>query len=69
MKLYMKLTDGQTDEEIFFQKVLFLLSDPEYIYMSMPILIISQISPPFEYAFFHLSTRFKTSIKFQNRGF
>ena len=36
-------TDGQT----FFEKVFFFLPDQEYIYMSIPISTISQISPPF----------------------
>ena len=39
-------TDGQTDGQTFFQKVLFFPPDQEYIYMSIPISIISQISPP-----------------------
>ena len=36
-------TDGQT----FFEKVFFFLADQEYIYMSIPISTITQISPPF----------------------
>ena len=36
-------TDGQT----FFEKVFFFLADQEYIYMSIPISTIYQISPPF----------------------
>ena len=37
-------TDERTDKQTFFQKVLFLLPDQEYIFMSIPILIISPIS-------------------------
>ena len=38
-------TDGRTDRH--YLKVLFFSPDQEYIYMSIPISIISQISPPF----------------------
>ena len=38
-------TVGRTD---VFQKVLFRLSEQEYIHMFIPILIISQISPPYK---------------------
>ena len=39
-------TDGRTDRH-FFEKVLFFPPDQEYIYMSIPISIIFQISPRF----------------------
>ena len=40
-------SDGRTDGQTFFEKVFFFLADQEYIYMSIPISTISQISPPF----------------------
>ena len=39
-------TDGLTDGQKFFENVLFFPPDQEYIYMSIPISIISQISLP-----------------------
>ena len=38
---------AQTDGQTFFEKVFFFLPDQEYIYMSIPLSTISQISPPF----------------------
>ena len=40
-------TDGRTDGQTFFEKVFVFLPDQEFIYMSKPISIIFQISPPF----------------------
>ena len=39
-------TDRQTDWHSFLEKVLFFLTDQEYIHMSIPISIIFQISRP-----------------------
>ena len=45
--VYITLAHGRTDRQTFFEKVFFFLSDQEYIYVSIPISTISQISPPF----------------------
>ena len=43
--VYITFAHGRTDGQIFFEKVFFFLQ--EYIYMSIPISIIFQISPSF----------------------
>ena len=45
--VYITFAHGRTDGQTFFEKVLFFSADQEYIYMSIPISTISQISPPF----------------------
>ena len=54
--VYTNFADGQTDRQtgrrtnghIFFQKAFFFLRDQEYIFMSIPISNICQISLPFD---------------------
>ena len=45
--VYISFAHGRTDGQTFLEKVLFFSDDQGYIYMSIPISTISQISPPF----------------------
>ena len=44
--VHTNFADGQKDGQTFFEKVLFFPPDQEYIYICIPISIISQISHP-----------------------
>ena len=68
-------TDGRTDRQTFFEKVFFFLlfffflPDQEYIYLSISISIIFQISPPFWRKLVYLFSILEIGMKMKIKNF